>query len=73
MMKLLDFILLLAGIMVGMLIGSMCISYSPSCQMQEYQIRIESDSAFIYDKGRLVGSCKHGIDGIDSVILKDNQ
>jgi len=40
--------------------------------LQEYQIRIEMDSAYIYDNGRLVGSCAHGSDGIDSVILKDN-
>lgn len=40
--------------------------------MQEYQIRIELDSAYIYNNGKLIGSCKHGYDGIDSVILKDN-
>jgi len=40
--------------------------------LQEYQIRVEMDSAYIYDNGRLVGKCAHGSDGIDSVILKDN-
>lgn len=40
--------------------------------LQEYQIRLEPDSAYIYDNGRLVGSCKHGSDGIDSVIVMDN-
>lgn len=39
---------------------------------QEYQIRLELDSAYIYDGNRLVGSCKHGQDGIDSVLLMDN-
>ena len=46
--------------------------FSPKPEMQEYQIRIEIDSAYIYDNGKLIDSCKHGNDGIDSVILKDN-
>lgn len=40
--------------------------------LQEYQIRLEMDSAYIYDGDRLVGSCKHGKDGIDSVLFIDN-
>lgn len=40
--------------------------------LREYQIRLEIDSAYIYDGTRLVGSCKHGQDGIDSLILLDN-
>lgn len=40
--------------------------------MQEYQIRLEPDSAYIYDNGKLIGSCPHGNDGVDLVILKDN-
>lgn len=39
---------------------------------QEYQIRLEVDSAYIYNNGNLIGICPHGIDGIDSVILNDN-
>lgn len=36
---------------------------------QEYQIRLELDSAYIYDGSRLVGVTPHGNDGIDSVLL----
>jgi hypothetical protein len=47
-----------------------------SCQhnMQEYQIRLEMDSAYLYDGNRLVGSCSYEDgdgSGIDSLILKD--
>jgi hypothetical protein len=41
--------------------------------MKEYQIRLELDSAYIYDNGKLVGCTPYGVDGIDSVILKDNE
>lgn len=40
---------------------------------QEYQIRLELDSAYIYDGSRLVGVTPHGNDGIDSVLLLDNR
>jgi hypothetical protein len=40
--------------------------------MQEYQIRLEQDSAYVYDNGRYIGSCAHDTIGIDSVIRKDN-
>ncbi len=66
---------LLYGIL--MLIGGFCIGYGvcgmlSSNKMKEYQIKIEFDSAYIYDNGKLIDSCKHGNDGIDSVIVKDN-
>lgn len=40
--------------------------------MGEYQIRVEFDSAYVFDHGRFVGVCAHGKDGIDNVIRKDN-
>lgn len=40
---------------------------------QEYQIRLEMDSAYIYDGSRLVGVTPHGNDGIDSILLNDNR
>lgn len=39
----------------------------------EYQIRLEPDAAYIYSEGELIGSCPYGSDGIDSVILRDNE
>jgi hypothetical protein len=46
--------------------------YKPA---REYQIRLEMDSAYLYDGNRLVGSCSYEEgdgSGIDSLILKDN-
>ena len=58
------------GSMFGIVIGTLIehVEHPP----QEYQIRLEMDSAYIYDGTRLVGSCEHGKDGIDSVIVLDN-
>lgn len=46
--------------------------YKPA---REYQIRLEIDSAYLYDGNRLVGSCGYEDgdgSGIDSLIFKDN-
>lgn len=59
-------------ILIGFTVARFSTTYQSNEQLKEYQIRIEPDSAYIYDNGRLVGSCKQGLDGIDSVILKDN-
>lgn len=61
--------LFVVGIFFGYQIFAM---HSTKHNMQEYQIRLELDSAYIYDGNRLVGSCKYGSDGIDSVLFKDN-
>ena len=40
----------------------------------EYHLRLEIDSAYIYSENdTLVGATAYGIDGIDSVINKDNE
>ena len=40
----------------------------------EYHLRLEIDSAYIYSSNdTLVGVAAYGIDGIDSVINKDNE
>jgi hypothetical protein len=59
------------GSMFGIGIGTL-IEHTEQPKLQEYQIRLEMDSAYIYDGSRLVGSCEHGKDGIDSVIVLDN-
>lgn len=65
-------ILILTGILIGIGSAFVITRFSPYYKMQEYQIRLEPDSAYIYDNGRLVGSCAHGNDGIDSVLVMDN-
>jgi hypothetical protein len=65
------FVLFFVGLCIGMSIG-IAIEHTDQPKLQEYQIRLEMDSTYIYDGSRLVGSCEHGKDGIDSVIVLDN-
>jgi len=61
------------GCIVLMFIGVLALGIHSSNIMQDYQVRLGKDSLYVFDKGELVGSCRYGKDGIDSVILKDNQ
>lgn len=63
----------LIGVCIGLGIALTIIKNSPKYEMQEYQIRLEPNEAYIYDQGKLIGFCPYGSDGIDSVILRDNE
>lgn len=39
----------------------------------EYQIEVEPDSIFLFDKDRLIGSVKHSDNPLDSLLAVDNQ
>lgn len=40
--------------------------------LKSYQIQCSADSAYVFVNSTLIGSTPWGTDGIDSVILKDN-
>lgn len=67
------YIFIITGFMIGTIVGTIIEHYNQSCpRLKEYQLRLELDSTYIYEHGRFVGSCPHGKDGIDSVLLNDN-
>ena len=67
--------ILLAAVtlVIGYWIGFLLIIGVATTALHEYQIDIDLTTATVYENGRLVGSCPHGVDGIDSLILKDNK
>jgi hypothetical protein len=42
-------------------------------RLKDYQIYLSIDSVYLYDNGKLIGTTAHGNDGIDSLIMLDNQ
>ncbi len=40
---------------------------------KDYQIQCSIDSVYVFDNNRLIGATLWGKDGIDSLILKDNE
>lgn len=42
-------------------------------QKRNYWVLPTSERFYLYDSARFIGSCEHGKDGIDSLILKDNE
>lgn len=62
---------LAAGLMIG--IGSVMFLVTKSyINPHEYQIRLETDSAYVYRNNVLVGVADYHKNTIDSIILKDN-
>jgi len=47
--------------------------YAPNPLLREYQLELDVDSAYLYNGDVLVGVVPHGKDGIDSLIMMDNQ
>lgn len=64
--------LIAMGIIIGTCLTAIIAANSPHWDMKEYQIRLELNEAYIYSEGELIGTCPHGSDGIDSVLLMDN-
>lgn len=42
-------------------------------QRQDYWIMCTPNRVYLYDSARYVGGCDYGKDGLDSLILKDNE
>lgn len=42
-------------------------------RLKDYQVALSLDTAYLYDNGKLIGTTLHGHDGIDSLIMLDNE
>lgn len=64
-----NLLLFFLGICIGASIGVGVehVNHDPHA----YQIKLERDSTYLFDGKRLVGSCQHGKDGIDSLLVLD--
>ena len=66
-------LLAVVTLVIGYWIGFLVVTSATLTAVHEYQIDVDITTATVYEHNRLGGSCPHGRDGIDSLILKDNK